>query len=153
LSDTEKELTLEEAYKLIKKLITERDAKIMADMQWVQSNSTGADVQENQGRWLSAKFMQRNQVLFCVGHIDKSEFKYSDIEAFVRQRFPSSNQGTVLNVAHAMSELAGNTGILIRTPKGDGYMLKAPVFAVCLRGMLRCEEGSEMVEKVAITDL
>lgn len=155
MSDTENELTLEDAYKQIKKLIVERDTKILTDMQWVNSNLTPATgAVEVQPMLPEAKISQRNQVLFCVGYIDKNEFRYSDIEALIRQRFPDSNQGSVLNVAHAISELAGDqTGILKRTPKGDGYMLKAPIFRTCLRNMLRCTEGSELVEKITINSL
>ena len=98
-----------------------------------------------------AKIARRNQVLFCVGNFDKDEFRYSDIEAFVRQRFPNSNQGVALNVTNAISELAHEvTGILKRTPKGDAYMLKDPIFRTCLRTMLQCPENCENVEKVAI---
>jgi hypothetical protein len=153
VSDTEQELTLEEAYKVIKKLIVERDSKLLADMQWMSANITASvSPDANQTQQIEAKISQRNQVLFSVGYIEQDKFRYSDIEAFIRQRFPNSNQGAVLNIAHAMSEIAGNeTGVLKRTPKGDGYMLKAPILGACLRAMLRCEEGSEVVQKVALT--
>ena len=152
MSDTEQDLTLEDAYKVIKKLIVERDSKMLADMQWMNANlASAASATASLTQQMDAKISQRNQVLFSVGYIEQDEFRYSDIEAFIRQRFPVSNQGAVLNVAHAMSEMAGSeTGILKRTPKGDGYMLKAPIFRTCLRAMLRCDEGSEVVEKIAI---
>jgi hypothetical protein len=155
LSDAENELTPENAYVVIKQLIRERDTRILADMQWVNSNLTPATGEaEVLGKERDAKILQRNQVLFGVGHIDKDEFRYSDIEAFIRQRFPNSNRGAVLNVAHAVSELAGGeSGILQRTPKGDGYMLKDPIFRTCLRTMLRCAEDSEIVEKIALGNL
>jgi hypothetical protein len=155
LSEAENELTLDEAFKQIKQLIRERDTKILADMQWMNSNLTPATGEaEVLGKERDAKISQRNQVLFSVGHIDKDEFRYSDIEAFIRQRFPNSNRGAILNVAHAISELAGGeSGILKRTPKGDGYMLKDPIFRTCLHTMLRCPEDSEIVEKIAVGNL
>ena len=155
MADLQKDLTPEEAYKAIKQLMYERDAKVLADMQWLESNlKTDAKDAGLTAAERDAKFMLRNQVLYCIGHIDQEGFRYSDIEALVRKRFPLSNTGVVLNVAKAMSELAGGeTGILQRTPAGDGYMLKHPAFRTCLRAMLRCAEGSEVIEKVAFSGL
>ena len=130
-----------------------RDAKILADIQLLNSistnNATTAEATRNQ---FEAKVARRNQVLFCVGYFDKDEFRYSDIEAFVRQRFPNTNQGVALNVTNAISELAhDDTGILKRTPNGDAYMLKHPIFRTCLRNILQCPENSEKVEKIDIS--
>lgn len=150
MTDMQNELTPEEVCKAIKLLIRERDTKILTDMQWLSSNLPSANVAaESQAVERDAKIAQRNRVLFCVGHLAADEFRYSDIETLMRQRFPNSCQGGVLNVAHALAELAvDGTGILIHTPSRDGYMLKTPLYRSCLRNMLRCAEGSEVVEKV-----
>lgn len=150
MSDTPVELNLEDAAKTVKQLMRERDTKILADMQWMSSNMqpTGSEA-EALVKERDSKIAHRNQVLYCVGILAKDEFKYTDIEALIRRRFPRTNQGAVLNVAHAMSELANDkTGILKRTPKGDGYMLKDPVFRAAIGNMLRCADDSEAVEKV-----
>ncbi|MDX8399820.1 MAG: hypothetical protein R8K20_06185 [Gallionellaceae bacterium] len=153
MSPTENQLTLEMAYEIVKKLVHARDAKILADIQWMSSNLKSPTAEEDVlSNARDEKILQRNQVLFCVGLFDKEEFKYSDIEALIRQRFPNSNQGAVLNVAHALSELAGDeTGILQRTPEGKSYMLKDPLFRSCIIKMLRCDEGSEIVEKIVLS--
>lgn len=150
LSDTPVELTLEYAAKTVKQLMRERDTKILADMQWMSGNMQPTESEAAAlAKERDSKIAHRNQVLYCVGMLDKDEFRYSDIEALIRQRFPQTNQGTVLNVAHAMSELASDTaGILKRTPKGDGYMLKDPVFRTAIGNLLRCADDSETVEKV-----
>ncbi len=154
MTDMQNELTQEEVYKAIKQLIRDRDTKILTDMQWLSSNLPAANgATESQVAERDAKIAQRNRVLFCVGHLAADEFRYSDIEALMRQRFPKSSQVSVLNVAHALAELAvDGTGILTHTPKRDGYMLKAPLYRSCLRNMLSCADGSELVEKVFLAE-
>lgn len=154
MTDMQNELTQEAVYKAIKQLIRDRDTKILTDMQWLSSNlPSAAGAAEAQAAARAAKIAQRNRVLFCVGYLASDEFRYSDIEALMRQRFPISCQGGGLNVAYALAELAVNgTGILTHTPKRDGYMLKAPLYRSCLRNMLSCADGSELVEKVFLAE-
>lgn len=150
MSATQNELTPEDVCKAIKNLIRERDIKILTDMQWLSSNMPAAEIAyASQAAERDIKIAQRNRVLFCVGHLAADEFRYSDIEALMRQRFPNSTQGSMLNVAHALAELAvDGAGILTHTPKRDGYMLKTPLYRSCLRNMLSCAAGSEVVEKL-----
>lgn len=149
MTEAENQLTPETARRLIENLIQERDNKIMADMQWVETNlNRNEDAAAARDR--DAKIAQRNQVLYCIAHGENESFRYADIETLVRQRFPLSNQRVVMNVAHAISELAETeSGILTHTPARDGYMLKSPVIRDCLRSMLRCKEDSEVVEITA----
>lgn len=150
LSDLPNNMKPEDAYKIIEQFIHERNAKIQADMQWLNSNLAGASSATGSPTdKLNAKIVRRDQVLFCVGYLDKDEFNYSDIEAFVRQRFPNSNRGTSINVTSALSEMSKqDTGILTHTPRKDGYMFKYSIFRTCLRAMLRCPENIEIVEKI-----
>lgn len=137
------DLTPENARQIIDQLIIRRDAKVRADLQLL---SAGDDGLENM---LAEKLMRRDQVLYSVGHVDKEEFRYADIEAFIRRRFPATNPGTVLNVSSAMAELAeGDNGILKRNPDGTAYMLKTPLFRSTIQAMLRCADGKEVVERV-----
>ena len=146
MSDIPINLTTEEARKALSRFVNARNAKVQADLQWL-SNATEAPATEPLAAQLADKLLRRNQVLFCVGHLAPEEFQYSEIEALVRERFPISNQGAALNVTSALSELADKeTGILMRNPKGDAYMLKDPAFQTIIRSMLCCADGSEQVE-------
>lgn len=153
MSETTKVITAAEAYAAIEQFMLQRDQHIQKDMQWVKENVTNDSVTaDSKIGDHDAKIARRNQVLFCVANIEQENFRYTDIEKLIRQRFPNTNQGTVLNVTNAMSELANDsTGLLKGTPKRDGYMLKDPMYRTCLQSMLRCAENSEVVEVAKIT--
>lgn len=148
MSDLPSDLTAESARGALERFIAWRNGKVLGDLQWSISESNAASKVDALKQQLDAKLLRRNQVLFCLGQIARDEFKYSDIEALVRERFPISNQGTTLNVTNALSELGDQElGILMRNPTGDAYMLKHPLFRAAIRQQLRCADGSEVVEK------
>lgn len=150
MSDSPSNITAAVAYEAIAQFMLQRDQAILKDMQWVKENV--AEAEDGSIGDSAAKIMRRNQVLYCVANIAQESFKYADIEKFVRQRFPNTNQGTVLNVTNAMSELANDSsGLLKGTPKRDGYMLKDPMYRKCLQSMLRCADNAEVVEVAKIT--
>ena len=152
MSESTNEITAAVAYKAIEQFILERDQHIVKDMQWVKENVTNDSVTGDAKIGdHDAKIARRNQVLFCVANIEQESFRYTDIEKIIRKRFPNTNQGTVLNVTNAMSELANDsTGLIKGTPKRDGYMLKDAMYRKCLQSMLRCAENSEVVEVAKI---
>lgn len=155
MSDKPNEITPAIAYKAIEQFMLQRNEHIIKDMQWVKENvNNNTDSEEGLIGDHETKIARRNQVLYCVAHIEQESFKYSDIEKLIRQRFPKTNQGTVLNVTNAMSELANDsTGLLKGTPKRDGYMLKDPVYRQCLKSMLRCADSTETIEVAKLTPI
>jgi serine/threonine protein kinase len=147
-SDSPSDKKLSGSYKAIEEFMNERDAKILADIQWLNANSmSDLDTADSYSLERDEKVARRNQVLYAVAWIDEVEFRYSDIEAYVRLVFPDSFQGAVLNVTNAMSEMAHQkNGILKRTPKGNAYMLKDPLYRVCLRNKLQRPDDGEKIE-------
>ena len=149
MSDIPSDLTAENAYKAIEEFINARDAKVLTDIQWLNSNLTNSsDATESSMSERDEKIARRNQVLFAVAWFDEDEFRYSDIETKLRLVFPDSFHGaTSLNVTNAIAEMANqNTGILKRSLTGGGYMLKEPIFRGCLRNMLRRPNNDDRVE-------
>lgn len=148
MTEAQSGLTLENACSVLEQLISGRDAKLRADMQWLDSNSPpAADAATPAMDGLDDKIVRRNQVLFCIGITEKDEFRYADIEALVRRHFPEENRGEVLNVARAMSELSGGAnGILTSNPTRDAYMLTDPIFRMAIRAMLLRKGDSEAIE-------
>ncbi|OIP87585.1 MAG: hypothetical protein AUK37_01275 [Rhodobacterales bacterium CG2_30_65_12] len=90
---------------------------------------------------------RRNQVIYALGCIKTEDFKYSDVEAVVRQEFPDSTEGVELNIIQRLGELEkGTHPIVKRVPKGDAYRVINPKVKIAIRVMLRKVNGR--VEKV-----
>lgn len=155
MSDIPSKLTAKEACRAIKHFLQLRDAKIIEEGQWLNTNlSDDSGASPSLDKECEQKISRRNQVLYCLGQTNQEEFNYATIEAAVRQRFPESNRRAVLNVTTALSELADkDTGMLQRNAKGDGYMLKNPMFRTCLRAILRCAEDSETIQIAEVNGL
>jgi hypothetical protein len=143
------ELTLESACRTVTHLIAERDARIRADVEWLRTQmpevaSAGSSLEDD----VATKIRERNMVLYCIGVIDQAHFRYGDIEKVLKQEFSDKNESGVLNVARAMSELAGGeVGILTSTPARDAYMLKDPIFRTAIRSMLLRKDDMQALEQ------
>lgn len=90
---------------------------------------------------------RRNQVIYALGCIKTEDFKYSDIEAVVREEFAESTAGVELNIIQRLGELEKSAHPLIkRVPKGDAYRMINPKVKIAIRVMLR--RYGNKVEKV-----
>ena len=146
MTDIATGLTLESACSLLNHLMKERDARIVADIEWLKLNSPQASGSESADDDLAAKVKRRDQVLFCLGCVGQEHFRYADIEAVMRKEFPEAAQGPLLNVARSMSELAGGEiGILKSNPQRDAYMFKDPAFRTAIRAMLLRKGDTEAI--------
>ncbi len=146
MSDVPSDLTAEGARDALERFLNWRNAKVQAELKWLQADAIDASNARSFKSQYDAKILRRDQVLFCVARIANEEFKYSDIEAMVREKFPETSQGKALNVTTALSELAeGTAGILQRNSKRDAYMLKDPIFRTLIEKKLRFREGGQSI--------
>lgn len=126
---------------------------VIADQKWLNTSLSSA--YNSVDRLLNereTRIGRRNQVLYCIGKTERSDFKASEIDALVRKHFPESTKDKALNIAQVLSELAGpEDGILKRAPKGDAFMFKDPAYRMCIRAMLEKVDG--LVRKVEIVDV
>lgn len=90
---------------------------------------------------------RRNQVIFAIGCVKTEDFRYSDVEAMVRNEFPGSTAGVELNIIQRLGELENSKHPIIkRVPKGDAYRVINPKVKIAIRVMLRKNGGK--VEKI-----
>lgn len=88
------------------------------------------------------KISRRNQCIFAIGKIERSDFTYRDIEAIIRSEFPSTTEGVALNVSGELSKLSkGENPIIKRLPNGEAYRLASPKYRMAIRTMLENEGG------------
>lgn len=124
------------------------------DKRWLQSSlSHSYGSVENLMNERDTKIGRRNQVLYCLGLIDRDEFRATEIEALVRQEFPTSTASKTLNVVGILPEISNTKdSVLKRTPKGDAFMFADPRFKMALRAML-IKQNDESVARVQIGNL
>ena len=93
------------------------------------------------------KVSRRNQCIFSIGVIERSNFTYRDIEGIIREQFPESTQGVALNVSGELSRLAsGDNPIIKRLPNDDAYRLASPKFRMAIRSMLEKSASGAVVK-------
>lgn len=94
---------------------------------------------------IATKIGRRNQVIYCLGALrNKYDFSAADIEKKLKQEFPASSQGKVLNVAQILSDLSGGEHpIICKSPKGKYYRFLDPKFRIITRWLFLKMPGSE----------
>ena len=116
----------------------EAENLLRADQVWLKSHLSAA-----YSRVLGfmndrdTKLGRRNQVLYALGRVERSEFRYNEVEEIVRREFSKSAGGKTLNVSGMLSELAEkHDSIIKRSPKNELYQFVDPVYKMCIRAML-----------------
>lgn len=134
--------------------LCEADLKV-ADRKWLEESlyesysAIEASMNEK-----DTKAQRRNQVIYALGRINKSGFRYTDIEGTLRRHFPKSTEGTQLNVSGILSYLASQDKPLIRkSPKSDTYVFCNPVYRMCIRCMLKINPRTEKIVKRELNTL
>jgi hypothetical protein len=90
---------------------------------------------------------RRNQVLYCLGQVEKNEIRVNEIEGMIRELFPANTKGKTINPRQIMGELSNaEVPILRKSPKGDAYFFADPKYRVCLRSMLYLD-GQQVKKK------
>jgi len=81
---------------------------------------------------------RRNQLIYALGCLKTEDFKYADLETLIREEFPDSTRGVILNVAQTLSTIEKSQFPLVkRVPKGDAYRLINPKTKIAIRVMIR----------------
>ncbi|MFE8703994.1 AAA family ATPase [Cytobacillus sp. FJAT-54145] len=94
---------------------------------------------------------RRNQVLYCLGKINTSTFKASEIEQLLRGEFPNTTKDKKLNVSLILNDLESWSNSFIQKNNGE-YLIKDKQSILCIRIMLK-KNTSEKIEKMDITEL
>jgi len=94
---------------------------------------------------------RRNQVLYCLGKINKTVFKVSEVETIVREEFIISTLGKGLNVRLILNELADWSNSFIKT-QGKEYIITDNQYILCIRMML-LKTQNEKIEKIDISNI
>lgn len=88
------------------------------------------------------KAARRNQCIYACGMIEKESFTYREIEASIRELFPTSTKGVTLNVSGELSRLAkGEKPLLKKLPNDEAYRLSSPKVRMAIRAMLEISNG------------
>jgi hypothetical protein len=104
---------------------------------WVEDSlSSDMGVIEQLMNARETKAGRKNQVLYAMGQCKTEDFKYSDIEAIVRENFDVED--ATLNVSQILSGFASASNPLIRrTPKQDAWRFVSPKLKMAIRTRLR----------------
>ena len=128
--------------------IISRETLASAQAAWIQ-DSLSADlaVIEPSMNARETKVGRKNQVLFAMGACRDEDFKYSDIEAIVRDNFEVND--ATLNVSAILSGFAKLKNPLIRrTPKQDAWRFVSPKLKMAIRTKLyRTDDGRVALRK------
>jgi len=85
------------------------------------------------------KIQRRNQVIFCLGLLDRPAIKATEVNTMVRKLFPDTVQATQLGIDQILASLAdGSNPLLIRNPNESSYRLAHPKLRLAIR--VRLEE-------------
>ncbi len=96
----------------------------------------------------NTKTGRRNQILYSLGRVNKSEFDATQVEELVRQQFPQSTQNITLGVGQMLADLASGTApVLRRASKSATYRFADPRYLMAIRVMLRKSEDGQKVIK------
>jgi hypothetical protein len=91
---------------------------------------------------------RRNQVLYALGKMSKTEFDAGEVESLVRSEFPVSTSNTTLAVGQMLGDLsAGDSPLLRRSAKLANYRFSDPRYLMCIRVVLQKTGDGEKVLK------
>lgn len=94
---------------------------------------------------------RRNQVLYCLGKINKTVFKVSELESIIRTEFTKSTYGKGLNVRLILNELSDWSNSFIKR-QGKEYIIIDTQYILCIRMML-IKTSNEKIEKMDISNI
>ena len=114
------------------------DYLVEADKRWVQSHlsSSRAAIEASMNKY-DTKIARRNQVIYTIGSLSLEEFRYTDVEAELRNLFAASTHDVNLNIPQLLADLASRPDPIIRTTaKGDSYRFTDPMHRMAIRTLL-----------------
>ena len=125
-----------------------------ADLRWLQTNqSASSHVVAAAMNEYSTRVQRRNQVLYLIGHHENTTFSAPQIERLIHDHFPSTVKGSnPLGISTILNYLAGDEQgdkalvqpIVQRVPRSNSYRFADPVYAMCIRVMLKKGESGNI---------
>lgn len=94
---------------------------------------------------------RRNQVLYCLGKINKTTFKISEIEELVRREFKKTTCDKVLNISLILNDIAEWKNSFIKKSDNE-FIITDKQYILCIRIMLY-KTKNDKVEKIDISQI
>ena len=91
---------------------------------------------------------RRNQVIYCIGHMQLHQFDSSEITDRIRETFPDTSANNHMGIGTILSELAaGESALLSKNPSTNEYRILDPRYLMCIRVMLWLDPDTKTVQK------
>lgn len=91
---------------------------------------------------------RRNQVIYCIGHMNVHQLDSSLVSERIKLEFPSTAKESNMGVAGILSELSSSDmPLLRRNPKTKDFRIIDPRYSMCIRVMLYKHPVTSSVEK------
>jgi len=91
---------------------------------------------------------RRNQVIYCIGHLQLHQFDSNHIRDRVIETFPDTVANTNMSIGSILSELAsGENALLSKNPSTNEYRVLDPRYLMCIRIMLWLDSQTKTVQK------
>jgi hypothetical protein len=118
-----------------------------AEREWVgESLSSDSAIIEAVMSPQDSKIGRKNQVLYCLGHYSREDFRVPDIEKAVREKFEVRPE-VALNVAPIFSTFAkAENPIIRRTPARGVYRFASPKLKMVIRAGLKLNDEQRVIK-------
>jgi AAA domain len=91
---------------------------------------------------------RRNQVIYCIGHMDTHQFNSGDVKQTIEGAFPRTVGAKNMGIGSILGELAsGDRPLLKRNPQTNEYRVVDPRYLMCIRVALWVDYESQSVFK------
>jgi AAA domain len=91
---------------------------------------------------------RRNQVIYCIGHLELHQFDSNDIKARVEENFPETVVDNHMGIGSILSELAsGKNPLLAKNPSTNEYRIVDPRYLMYIRVTLSLDPQTKAIRK------
>ena len=91
---------------------------------------------------------RRNQVIYCIGHLQLHQFDSNNIRERIQEIFPETISNNHMGIGTILSELAaGENALLSKNPSTNEYRVLDPRYLMCIRVMLWLDQETKTIHK------
>ena len=91
---------------------------------------------------------RRNQVIYCIGHLELHQFDSTDIRSRIEETFPESIASNHMGIGSILTELAsGKNPLLTKNTNTSEYRIVDPRYLMCIRVSLLLDPQTKTVHK------
>jgi hypothetical protein len=91
---------------------------------------------------------RRNQVIYCIGHLQLHQFDSNDIRDRIQETFPDTAAKNHMGIGTILGDLAsGESALLSKNPTTNEYRILDPRYLMCIRVMLWLDPDTQTVQK------